>query len=69
MKRAGREGVVAHLDHALRPESGGDLLFVKALAERLGYPFYAERVEVARVARERRENLEAVAREIRYAFL
>lgn len=69
VKRAGREGVVAHLDHALRPESGGDLLFVKVLAERLGYPFYAERVEVARVARERRENLEAVAREIRYAFL
>lgn len=69
VRRAGRKAVVAHLDHALRPESGEDLAFVRALAERLGFPFFGERVEVARVARERGENLEAVAREIRYAFL
>nr|WP_105316576.1 tRNA lysidine(34) synthetase TilS [Thermus tenuipuniceus] len=69
VKRVGRGAVVAHLDHALRPESGADLFFVKALAARLGFPFHAERVEVGRIARERGENLEAVAREIRYAFL
>lgn len=69
VRRAGRRAVVAHLDHALRPESGEDLAFVRALAERLGFPFHAERVEVAKVARERGENLEAVAREVRYAFL
>nr|WP_185747750.1 tRNA lysidine(34) synthetase TilS [Thermus amyloliquefaciens] len=68
-RRAGREAVVAHLDHALRPDSGEDLAFVRALAERLGFPFRAERVEVGRVAEKRGENLEAVAREIRYAFL
>ncbi|WP_243093710.1 tRNA lysidine(34) synthetase TilS [Thermus thalpophilus] len=67
--RAGRRGVVAHLDHALRPDSAGDLAFVRALAERLGFPFYAERVEVGRIAKERGENLEALAREVRYAFL
>ncbi|WP_413084163.1 tRNA lysidine(34) synthetase TilS [Thermus sp.] len=69
VRRAGRQGVVAHLDHALRPESGEDLAFVRALAQRLGFAFRAERVEVGRIARERGENLEALARQIRYAFL
>ena len=64
-----RRAVVAHLDHALRPGSGEDLLFVRDLAQRLGFPFYGERVEVGRIARERGENLEALAREVRYAFL
>ncbi|GAA5335610.1 MULTISPECIES: tRNA lysidine(34) synthetase TilS [Thermus] len=67
--RLGRRGVVAHLDHGLRPESAEDLAFVRALAGRLGFPFFAERVEVGRIARERGENLEALAREVRYAFL
>ena len=66
---AERRAVVAHLDHALRPGSGEDLLFVRDLAQRLGFPFYGERVEVGRIARERGENLEALAREVRYAFL
>ncbi|WP_093005990.1 tRNA lysidine(34) synthetase TilS [Thermus arciformis] len=69
VKRVGRWGVVAHLDHGLRPESPEDLAFVRALAERLGFPFVGERVEVAKVAEARGENLEALAREIRYAFL
>ncbi|WP_347240795.1 tRNA lysidine(34) synthetase TilS [Thermus sp.] len=67
--RAGRRAVVAHLDHGLRPDSPEDLAFVRALAERLGFPFFAERVEVGRLAKERGENLEALAREVRYAFL
>ncbi|BDG15709.1 MULTISPECIES: tRNA lysidine(34) synthetase TilS [Thermus] len=67
--RLGRKGVVAHLDHALRPDSAEDLAFVHALAERLGFPFFAERVEVGRIAQERGENLEALAREVRYTFL
>ncbi len=69
VRRAERRAVVAHLDHALRPDSGEDLLFVRNLAQRLGFPFYGERVEVGRIARERGENLEALAREVRYAFL
>ncbi len=67
--RLGRKAVLAHLDHGLRPESGEDAAFVRALAERLGFPAVIERVEVARIAREKGENLEAVARELRYAFL
>lgn len=68
-RRAGREAVVAHLDHGLRPESGEDAAFVRELARRLSFPAVIERVDVARVAREKGENLEAVARELRYAFL
>ncbi|RDI94856.1 tRNA lysidine(34) synthetase TilS [Meiothermus sp. QL-1] len=64
-----RQVVVAHLDHALRPDSSQDALWVRALAERLGYPFESERLEVARIAAERGENLEATARELRYSFL
>ncbi|MCS7059472.1 MAG: tRNA lysidine(34) synthetase TilS [Meiothermus sp.] len=64
-----RKVVVAHLDHALRPDSARDALWVKALAERLGYPFEGERLEVARIAAERGGNLEATARELRYGFL
>ena len=69
VKASGREAAIAHLDHALRPDSAEDAAFVRRLAERLGFPVFLERVEVARVARARGENLEAVARELRYAFL
>ncbi|GEM84427.1 MAG: tRNA(Ile)-lysidine synthase [Meiothermus sp.] len=64
-----RKVVVAHLDHALREGSAADALWVKSLAERLGYPFESEQLDVARIAGERGENLEATARELRYGFL
>lgn len=64
----GRRVVVAHLDHALRPESAREAAWVAALAERLGMACEVERVDVAEVARRRRGNLEATARELRYAF-
>jgi tRNA(Ile)-lysidine synthase len=65
----GRRVVVAHLDHALRPESAREARWVAALAERLGMACELERVDVAEVARRRWGNLEATARELRYAFL
>ncbi len=64
-----RKVVVAHLDHTLRSDSAGDALWVKALAERLGYPFESEKLDVAQIAGERGENLEATARDLRYGFL
>jgi len=64
-----RKVVVAHLDHALRPDSSADAQWVESLARRLGYPFESEKIDVARVAQERGENLEATARELRYGFL
>ncbi len=65
----GREAVIAHLDHGMRPESAEDARFVCELARRLGFPCELRRADVAAVARRKRENLEAVARELRYAFL
>lgn len=60
---------VAHFDHALRETSHEDAEFVKALCERLKVPFYTECVDVARIAREKKWNLEDAARRLRYSFL
>ncbi len=64
-----RKVVVAHLDHSLRPDSAQDAQWVRTLAEHLGYPFESEKLDVAKIALERGENLEATARELRYGFL
>jgi tRNA(Ile)-lysidine synthase len=58
-----------HFNHHLRgAESDGDEAFVRSLAARLETDYLSRDAEVARIARERRRNLEAVARELRYRF-
>ncbi|MGA2630067.1 MAG: tRNA lysidine(34) synthetase TilS [Terriglobia bacterium] len=58
-----------HFNHHLRgAESDEDERFVSAMAASLGLEFLRSEAEVARVARERRRNLEATARELRYRF-
>ena len=69
LAEVGREVVVAHLDHALRPESADDARFVCEATERLGFACELKRVDVAALAERRRTNVEAMAREVRYAFL
>jgi tRNA(Ile)-lysidine synthase len=69
LDEAGFAPVVAHLDHALRPESADDARFVAELAAGLGLEARLERVEVAGVARERGWNVEDAARRVRYEFL
>jgi len=64
-----RRVIVAHLDHALREDSQRDARYVQALAQRFGYTCVIERLEVSKIAEERKANLEATARELRYAFL
>jgi tRNA(Ile)-lysidine synthase len=54
---------VLHVDHGLRPDSGRDADFVRALGERLGVPVAVERVQVGP------GSLEAAARAARYAAL
>ncbi|WP_226342630.1 tRNA lysidine(34) synthetase TilS [Deinococcus sp. AJ005] len=66
---AGVRPVVAHLDHALRPESAEDARWVAELAGTLGVPYEAARVDVAGVAAARGWNLEDAARRVRYDFL
>lgn len=60
---------VAHLDHALRPDSAGDATFVAAAAEGLSLRFEGSRTDVAALARDEGRSIEDAAREARYRFL
>jgi tRNA(Ile)-lysidine synthase len=58
-----------HFNHHLRgAESDGDEAYVRDLAANLQVDFLRGEAEVARVARERRRNVEAVARDLRYRY-
>jgi tRNA(Ile)-lysidine synthase len=60
---------VVHFNHHLRgAESDADESFVRSLADSSGIAFICGEAEVARVAREKKRNLEATARELRYRF-
>jgi tRNA(Ile)-lysidine synthase len=60
---------VVHFNHHLRgAESDADERFVRDLADSLGIAFIGGEAEVARVAREKKRNLEATGRELRYRF-
>jgi tRNA(Ile)-lysidine synthase len=68
----GRPGsiVVAHLNHQLRgEESDEDEAFVRDLADRLKLTSITERIAVAERAKAEKQNLEAMARRLRYEFL
>ena len=71
MVRSSRSSlVVAHLNHCLRgEESDDDEDFVRGEAAKRDLPFESERAAVAEKAATSRRNIEAVAREMRYAFL
>jgi tRNA(Ile)-lysidine synthase len=60
---------VAHLDHALRPESADDATFVADAAEGLALRFEGLRTDVAALARAEDRSLEDAARQARYRFL
>ncbi len=60
---------VAHLDHALRPDSAADATFVAARAVALDLPCTTRRQDVASLARQRRLSPEHAGRLARYAFL
>jgi tRNA(Ile)-lysidine synthase len=60
---------VAHLDHALRPDSADDATFVSDVAASLGLPCEVRRTDVAALANGSGISLEEAGREARYAFL
>lgn len=60
---------VATVDHTLRPESPGDVEFVRQLGAKLEVPVHTTRVDVRTIAAERNWNLEDAARRLRYAYL
>jgi len=61
--------LVAHLDHAIRPESRTEAVYVASLAESLGLPFVKARMDVKSIAEKKNESLEEAARNLRYRFL
>ena len=61
--------VAAHLDHGLRPGSGADADFCRALCARLDVPLSAGVADVRGRAARERGGLEQAARRERYAFL
>lgn len=69
LRQAGARVVVAHLDHALRPDSADDARWVQDLCTRLEVRCEVARVDVGAVAARRGWNLEDAARRVRYEFL
>jgi len=65
----GFELIIAHLDHAIRPESQGEADFVEKLAASFDLPFVRKRRDVKTIAEQEGQSLEEAAREIRYQFL
>lgn len=66
---AGLRLAVVHFNHHLRgAESDADEQFVRKLAGGLGIEFLGAQADVAQMARERRRNLEATGRDLRYRF-
>ena len=59
----------AHLHHGIRGEEADrDEAFCRRLAESCGAIYHTARIDAPALAKERKESLEAVAREARYAF-
>ncbi len=61
--------VVAHLDHAIRPDSISDAKQVRRWAEEYHLPFVMERIDVRQTADAEGLSLEEAARKVRYRFL
>lgn len=64
-KNVARRFAILHVDHGLRKESKEEYRFVRALARRLGIPFFGTH---AKVVRQKGESLEMAARRVRLAF-
>ena len=69
LNRLGYPLIVAHLDHALRPESADDARFVEAEAVSRELLFICERISVTEYAHQHHLSIEEAARVCRYLFL
>lgn len=59
----------AHLDHAIRPQSGDDVDFVRSLCAQLQIPLVCARIDVPALATQEKVGLEEAGRLARHAFL
>jgi len=70
LKELGGQIALAHVHHGIRGKSAdADARFVRALAKKLGVPFYFGRCDVPAEARRTGESLEMAARRLRRGFL
>lgn len=60
---------LAHLNHLLREDAGGDAEFARGIARRLELPLSYEESDVRGFARREKLSLEEAARKVRYNFL
>lgn len=61
---------VAHLNHKIRGiEADADEDFVRQMSAGMGLSFISEAVDIERLAKEQKQNLEEFARQVRYDFL
>lgn len=68
-RKVGFLTAAVHFNHHLRgAESDADEAFVAGRASELGIEFFRAEAPIARIARERRSNVEATARKLRYRF-
>lgn len=64
------ELAVGHFNHLTRgAESDGDEVFVKELCQRYGIPFYSDKADVKKIAKQKGMSFQNAAREVRYGFL
>lgn len=66
--RLGCKIICAHINHLIREDSTEDEQYVENYCSEAKIPFYAKRVEVLKIAKERKMGTEETAREIRYNF-
>ena len=69
LNRLGYPLLVAHLNHALRPEAAADALRVREIAETRNVPFLLAEADVASFAESASLSIEEAARLVRYRFL
>lgn len=62
----GNKMTIMHLDHNLRQDSSSDAQFVEALAKHLGLIFAGYSKDIAKIASQRSQNIEACGHDVRY---
>ena len=62
----GNNMTIMHLDHNLRQDSSSDAQFVEALAKHLGLNFAGYSEDIAKLAMQRGQNIEACGHDVRY---
>ena len=60
--------IVAHINHLIREDSTDDEQFVENICKKLNIKFYKKRIDVVKIAKEKKKGTEETAREIRYEF-